>query len=98
MQAHKLNVQIAEDNILSLRLPFDFPRGSAEVIILARDPQDRERTPSAQEFRQRLSRLEAEGRVTRPLGPCADLVPLATKPGALKRFLEDRDAGPQDHD
>jgi len=35
MRAHKLNVEIAEDHQVSVRLPEDFPAGPAEIIVLA---------------------------------------------------------------
>jgi prevent-host-death family protein len=43
-------------------------------------------------FVERLRRLEAEGAILRPKTPPsgADWQPVAQRPGALKRFLEDR--------
>jgi hypothetical protein len=35
MHAHKLMVNVTEDHRIAIHLPEDFPRGPAEVIILA---------------------------------------------------------------
>lgn len=42
-------------------------------------------------FQERLSRLTEEGVLHPPANPEAPLQPLARRPGALARFLEDRD-------
>ena len=42
-------------------------------------------------FEERLDRLEAENVTTAPRGPIGNLGPIASRPGALKRFLADRD-------
>lgn len=50
--------------------------------------------PEAESLEERLDRLEAEGILIRPKGTPADVAsspPGPRRPGALKRFLDERD-------
>ena len=51
--------------------------------------------PEAETFEQRLARLEAQGVLQRPAKDATPLSealkPIAHRPGALKRFLDERD-------
>ena len=44
-----------------------------------------------EELDERLDRLEAENVTTAPRGPIGNLREIASRPGALERFLADRD-------
>ena len=57
------------------------------IEIPPESPQD---SPSEDPFEERLAELERRGVLVPPSGPMKPLRPIATIPGALERFLADR--------
>lgn len=52
---------------------------------------EKKRPPEAEDERAIIRRLEKEGVVSRAPGAKRVFKPIAKRPGALKRFLEERD-------
>lgn len=68
-------------------------REGKHVYITYRGREVAEIKPIEKEetFEERLQRLEKEGVITEAVDRNAPLKPIARRPGALKRFLEERD-------
>jgi prevent-host-death family protein len=68
-------------------------REGKHVIVTYRGREVAEIKPVANEetFEERLEKLRKRGAIVDAIDPNAPLEPIARRPGALKRFLEDRD-------